>query len=33
MIVSALVTPQELPAFLGKCLNPIGTDMEKEWWM
>ena len=27
------MTPQELPAFLGQRLNPIGTDMEKERWM
>jgi hypothetical protein len=24
------MTPQELPAFLGQRLNPIGADMEKE---
>ena len=33
MIVSALVTSQELPAFLGKRLNAIGTESEKERWM
>src|SRR5262249_14470241 len=33
MSVSALMTPQELPAFLGKRLNPIGTEMETERWM
>src|SRR5262245_19116092 len=33
MSVSALMTPQKLPAFLSKCLNPIRTEMEKERWM
>jgi hypothetical protein len=28
--MSALMTPQKLPGFLRKRLNPIGTDMVKE---